>query len=126
MSRTAIISFVGLGAAALVAMQFEGLVARGIVTGFAFGTFVSLTAGLWLRHVIHTRPDQAMQGLLEGFGMKIVCLLISVLCLRYIDAVGAYADWMAFALAYAVSALIGLFSTTWENSRVLIRGEGAL
>jgi uncharacterized membrane protein len=58
--------------------------------------------------------------------MKIVCLLISVLCLRYMDAVGAYADWMAFALAYAVSALIGLFSTTWENSRVLIRGDGAL
>jgi hypothetical protein len=126
MSRTAIISFVGLGLATLVASQFEGLVARGILAGFAFGTFVSLTAGLWLRHVIHTRPGRAMQGLLEGFGMKIVCLLISVLCLRYLDAVGAYADWLAFALAYAVSALIGLFSTTWENSRILISGEGAL
>ena len=126
MSRTAIISFVGLGVATLVAIQFEGVVARGILTGFAFGSFVSLTAGLWLRHIIQTRPGRAMQGLLEGFGMKIICLLISVLCLRYLDAVGAYADWLAFALAYTTSALIGLFSTTWENSRVLINGEGAL
>jgi uncharacterized membrane protein len=126
MSRTAIISFVGLGVATLVALQFEGVVARGILTGFAFGSFVSLTAGLWLRHIIQTRPGGAMQGLLEGFGMKIICLLISVLCLRYLDAVGAYADWLAFALAYTASALIGLFSTTWENSRVLINGDGAL
>ena len=126
MSRSALVSFAGLGAAALVAMQFEGLIARGILTGYALGICVSLTAGLWLRHVIRTRPERAMRGLLEGFCMKLAGLFICAVCLRFVDSVGSLADWRSFLLAYAVAALLGLFSTTWENSRVLMRGEGAL
>jgi predicted MFS family arabinose efflux permease len=126
MSRSAVISFVGLGAAALLATRLDGLVARGVLTGYALGIFVSLSAGLWLRHVIRTRPERALQGLLVGFGVKLAVMLIAALSLRFVDELGSRADWRSFLLAYAVAAILGLFSSTWENSRFLMSEEVVL
>ncbi len=124
MSRTSIVSLLGLGAAVLVASRFEGALSVGVVAGYLCGASIALTSGLWVAHSVQHRPDRAMRSLLEGFLVKLGVLVVATVCMRYIPAVGAVADYRSFLSAYAGAAVLILLMSTLENSRRL-RGESA-
>ena len=125
MSLSFIATTLGLICALGVASQLEGANAMGAVGGYLFGASVGLTAALWLKHTVRTRPERALRALLEGFYMYIVGLLLAAFCLRGIAVVGDVAAWRPFIVSYLLAALIILFCSTLECSRAL-KGESAL
>ncbi len=122
MSRASIVSLLGLCVAGFASTRVEGTLSTGILSGYLLGAAAALLSGLWVAHTIRHRPEHAMRALLMGFFLKFTGLLAAALCLRFIAAAAAVADYRSFILAYTGAAVLVLLITTLDNSRSLRAG----
>jgi hypothetical protein len=117
-------TLLGLAAAAAVAAALGGALGVGALAGFAAASFVGLAAGLHRAHLARTRPERAFGAFAVAFLAKLGLLLAGTLLLRFVEPLGARADWRAFALGFAAGALWLSLFTTIQTSRTLSR-QGA-
>ena len=119
MTRTNLGILFGLGLAALVASQFEGAQAAGVLGGYLLGACVALLSALWQRHCMRLDPARGLRAGLETFFLKLAVALLAGLTLRYVAPAGEALDWQAFLVAYVGSALLVMFIATFETARAL-------
>ncbi len=105
---TTIGTLLSVALAALVSWQLGGSLGAGAMAGFLLGSALSLLGVFWQKHILRTQPKQLMLAMVVPFLFKLVALLIGALSLRYIEAVGARADWRSFLVGFASAAVIVL------------------
>ena len=121
MNLVRIASLLGLAAAAAVAAALGGALGAGALSGFAVASLIGLASGERRAHLARTRPERVFGAFALAFLVKLGLLLAGTLVLRFVEPLGARADWRAFALGFAAGALWLSCVTSLETSRALAR-----
>jgi len=100
-------------AALALASELGGTRGGGVLAGYLLGAGLSGLTGLYVRHVLLTRPERVLRASVLGFLVKLVALLSGALAFRFIEPVAARADWRSFVIAYAAAVTIVLPLATW-------------
>ena len=106
MTRLLIALCLGLLVAALVAWRLGGTLGGGVLSGYLLGGGIGGLGLLWQRHVLATRPEQAMTAVVTSFLAKLAMLGIGAVAFRYIEAAAARADWRSFLIAFAAAVAL--------------------
>jgi hypothetical protein len=113
MTRLIVAMLAALVVALVCASRLGGALGGGVLAGFSLGAGLSGLTFLYLRHVIMTRPERALNAAVLGFLFKLGALLAGGLAFRYIAAAGERADWRSFLVAYAAVVALVLPFATW-------------
>lgn len=110
MIRLSLIAALGAAVASWLAWSAGGAVGGGILAGYLFGAGLSGLGVLYQQHTLRTRPEFAFHAFTIAFFAKFVGMVLGALAFRYVPAAAARADWRSFLVAFAVAALLLLFS----------------
>lgn len=113
MNRLILAVLAALAVALLCASRLGGALGNGVLAGYLLGAGLSGLSFLYLRHVLATRPARVLQANVTGFLVKLGALLFGALAFRFIEPVGARADWRSFVIAYAAAVALVLPLATW-------------
>jgi len=98
-------TLLGLAGAALAAVLLGGALGAGALSGFALAALLGLAASAWQVRLLRRRPARAFSVFAIAFLLKLAALLVGTLLLRYLEPIGARADWRGFALGFAAGVL---------------------
>ena len=124
MTPTTTATLLGVGIAAAVAWQLGGSTGAGVLAGGLVAALVTGVGLLWQRSLLRRSPRMVMGAVAVGFLLKLAVLAAGGLLLRFVEPLGARADWQAFVLAFVAIAVVVLIPGTFENARAL-RGSRA-
>jgi len=120
MTRTTLGILATLLVGVFVATRLGGVEGMGVVAGVLCGTSVAALGAGWQRHVIRTRPKQAMTAMVQTFLFKLAFVTIGAVSFRYIDAAAARVDWKSFLVAFVVSVFLVQTLAVLDNVRFLV------
>ena len=106
MIRFSIASFIALGVAIVIAMQWGGTMGGGVLAGAALGCAFSALGALYMAHTLRTQPRLAMQTFAISFLLKMVVLVIGAVAFRFLPQAAERVDHRGFMVAYAAAIAI--------------------
>jgi hypothetical protein len=128
MNLTNLSTLLGLAGAALVAYRLGDAHGTGVIAGYLAGASLSLALVSRQRRVLATRPQRALQTMVEGFLAKLAAVVLATLAILLVPALRQGCDLASFLLAFGAAAVIALLAGTWANARVLrgpdLHGDG--
>ena len=125
MSKTSLITLLGLAAAVLIAVREESAMRAGILAGAVLGAGIGLLGFAWLCHTLKHRPAQAFNALGVGFLFHLGALLMGTIALHYAPVAKDLFDARAFAVCYATLAFIPLVFGAQEGARLASQNRTA-
>ena len=117
--RLTLTSLAALSLAILAAWKLGGTLGAGVLMGFFLGAALCGLGVLYQRHLLLTRPERFMTGLVVSFAAKLCALFLGALAFRFIDAAAARVDWRGFLIAFAGAVAVILPVATIEALRDL-------
>ncbi len=118
MSKTSLITLLGLAVAIVIAMEQEPAQRAGILAGAVLGAGIGLLGFAWLRHSLEYRPARAFNTLVLGFLIHLGALLVGTLALHYAPLAKELFDARVFAVGYACLAFIPVVFGALESVRI--------
>lgn len=119
MTLTTKTTIAGLVAAGAVAWTLGGREGAGALAGFLAGAFVAGLALLVQRRLARARSEMLAASVMASFLLKAFAMLGLTLAVRYVPALSASFDAVAFLFGFAGATLLVLGPATFDTLRTL-------
>ena len=118
MTRTLITTLLALSAAAFIAWSIGGVLGAGVLIGGLGGASAASVGVLLQVNIAKTAPKRLFGAMVAAFMIKMFAALAGALVFRYVEAAAARADWQAFLVSFALSAVVVMMAGIFDLMRL--------